>query len=138
MLRLALRAAPIVAVCVLAACGGDPASPAAASVAGTYTLRSIDGVAVPVARATRVAADSDVIVSATLVLFPEHTFTERLQARFRTGGQVTSTDDTFYGQYVVTGSTVTLTYMTGGVVSATIGDGTLAATPDGRVWQYGR
>lgn len=123
------------AVCLLAACTSDPTGPPELrAAAGTYTLRTINDAAVP----TVLGASGVEVVSDLITLTSEGACTETLRTRITSAGTTRDGTDTFACRYSVAGETATLSYSTGGAVTGTLRNGTLAITPDGRVWSFAR
>ena len=118
-LRLAL-----IALAVLA-CGGDSTAPTNASVAGTWSLRSINGSALPFV-VFQDATSKEELTSDVFTFTSSGTFTEHTTIRETLSSQVTTTDQTDDGTYTLNGTAITVHFnsdgsnMTGSVSGNTI------------------
>lgn len=121
------------------ACGGDsgPIGPEP-SVAGTYTLRTVDGAPIPVTLSESGTYRLEVI-GGRIVLDPEDTFATFTEFRETRGTEVSIEPVTVVGSYVVNGSNISMTNAaTGGVVIANHAAGTLTLVDAGLTIVYRR
>jgi hypothetical protein len=96
-----------------------------ASIAGTYSLRTINGQPLPYTYRTS-GADTYQVVSGTITLAADGTWTETQTERQTIGGVVTSPSFSDNGTYAVTGSAITFTSVASGTPltsQGTIGSG---------------
>ena len=112
-----------------AACGGDGVSEPA-SVAGTYTLQSVNGGPLPFVIFDESGYKLE-ITAASYVLTSAGTFTNSATFRETEGGAVTTLTETFTGRYAVSASTITFTDADGEVSVGTISGGNLVFSEDG-------
>ena len=97
----------VIAVTALACGGGsDKSTGPNAAVAGTYTLRTINGQILPVI-IDQEGNDKLEITGGTVTLNSDLSFVDATTYRLTLSGQVTSETDTGFGTYVVTGNNVT-------------------------------
>lgn len=128
----------ILLLALTASCGdNNSTNPATASVAGTYTLRTINGTALPFtlfgSGANKVEITSDVVV-----LNEGGTWTETGNVRTTTNGQATNESSTDSGTYTRNGTAITLTSAASGSLSGTVSNGTLTLTDQGLSAVYTR
>ena len=108
-----MKSARLLLLVVAVACGAGSTEPTA-TVNGTYTLRTINGAALP----QNIYADPDqslAILSGTLTLNANNTYSLVEQERIIIGGQTTQDEYTEQGTYVQTGSNLELTVSQSGV-----------------------
>jgi hypothetical protein len=113
-----------------AACGGGDGVSEPVSVAGTYTLQSVNGGPLPFVIFDESGYKLE-ITAASYVLTGAGTFTNSATFRETEGGAVLTSTETFTGQYTFSGSTVTFTDSEGEVYAGTISGGTLVFNEDG-------
>ena len=113
----------------------SPTSPA--TIAGTYTLRTINGSPLPY---TLVLAGMDKVelLDDAITLTDAGTFTRLGHFRTTFSGVVTTTPITDAGSYVRTGTAITFTSPQNGSVSGTVDNGTLTLNDEGLVGVYRR
>jgi hypothetical protein len=112
-----------------AACGDNDSTGLGASVEGTYTLRTINGTALPYvvqSGSTTVRVIDDVI---TLNLNGTYTETGHTQTTFN--GTTTTDTGTDTGTYTTAGTSITLRSNDGTSISGTINSGTLTLVDQG-------
>ena len=130
MRRLLAVIALVVAPAFISACGSDGVSaPASTSVAGTYMLSTVNGVALPI-----VVSEADPkieMMSDRLTLSTGGTFTEQLTVRITDGTRVTTATDEQSGTFIVTGTLVLFTNSDNSINSATFAGNTLTSTDGG-------
>ena len=97
---------------VLAACGGD-ASTAPNSIAGTWTLQSINGAALPYTF-PQSGSNKTELVSDVITLSSGGTFTESMTYRTTANGTTTSQSIPESGNYSVNGETLILHFPSDG------------------------
>lgn len=113
-----------------AACGGGDGVSGPGSVAGTYTLQSVNGGPLPFVIFDESGYKLE-ITAASYVLTGAGTFTNSASYRETESGAVTTSTETLAGRYTVSASTVTFTDADGEVYSATVIDGTLVFSDEG-------
>lgn len=116
---------------MLAACGGDSTGPNA-SIAGSYTLQTVNGVNVP-AVVFQDTQEKDELTGGNISLNTNKTWTGVLTARIT--DLTSSTSQTFNapanGTYTSSGGTITLTdAVDGSQLTGSIGGGTLTISGD--------
>lgn len=117
---------PLVLLIAAAACGDSTAPDT--SFAGTYALQSYDGVSLPVS--INLAEDASVtVLSGSLTLTANGTFTVRTTAEWMFGGEVETSTDGVGGTFTRTGNTFRLTDEDGDTYTATY-DGSSRVTVD--------
>jgi hypothetical protein len=97
----------------LAACGDSPTEPTAASLAGTWTLQTVNGAAVPATVAGSGANRTDVS-KGSVVLTAAGSYTQSVDLVTYTSGQPTTNTLGDAGTFSVSGSTITFTSSAGG------------------------
>jgi hypothetical protein len=96
-------------VLLMVGCGDDdPAGPSAETVAGTYILQTVNGVALPFVFVDQPGLRVEVI-SDQYVLNPDRTYTTTITFRETQDTTVTTSTDTYAGGWQVSGATVSLT-----------------------------
>jgi len=120
-----------------AACGSDSTSPDTgnASVTGTYSLKSLAGVALPAPGKDQTGAVYGTVNTGTLTLTSTNTFASNLSYTPTAGGTGTKSDG---GTYAVTGTTVNFRDSSGQdlYVATFSGGNTLTFTANGQVRVY--
>lgn len=137
MLPRTLRLAA--AAILLAACGDDtPSEPTNQSVAGTWTLRTVNGSNLPYTL-QQFGNDRIELLNETISVQASGTFTQQGTLRFTTGGLVTTEPYTDGGTYTLNGSTATFTFNSDGSTGvAAIGDDVLSVAYAGQTFVYRR
>ncbi len=123
---------------VLAAACGDDDGPTATidSVAGTYTLRTVNGASVPaVAETTPVRLE---ILSGSVTLNADRSFTNLLQIRTTDAGTVSTREVRLAGTYTLSGATLTLTDPAQGQIRAPVADGAITVSDGDVTFVYRR
>ena len=116
-----------------AACGDDGPTGSGDPVVGTYTLRTVNGANLPA-----IVEDDEFgqlhVLSGSITLAANRTFTNRLRVRLVSDGLDLTEEATLEGTYTVQGSTITLVDrdVEAEPVTATLGSGTLTFS-DGEV-----
>ncbi|MEO6528817.1 MAG: hypothetical protein ABIP93_19525 [Gemmatimonadaceae bacterium] len=129
----------LLTLATLGACGSDAStSPNADAIEGTYSLRTVNGLALPFtiqSGANSVTLSSDVITIAS-----NGTWTEAITYRQTINGQTTNGTEADGGSWVRAGSNVTLRSAQDGstAYSGTFGNGTLTFTDDGVIVVFSR
>jgi hypothetical protein len=90
------------------ACGGGDSTGPSTSIAGTYTLRTVNGGNLPYTL-IQVGADKLEITAGSIALNADNTFSDRITVRATDGGSVETEEFVAVGTYTVNGTTVTLT-----------------------------
>lgn len=128
-MRVFGKVCAVALLALAAACSGDGVNEPA-SVAGTYTLQSVNGGPLPFVIFDESGYKLE-ITAASYVLTSAGTFTNSATFRETESGTVTTSTETFTGQYTVTASTVTFTDTDGEVYAGTISGGNLVFNEDG-------
>ena len=134
------RLVQLAACVVVVACGGDgkqPVGPPAISRAGTYSLRTVDGHALPYAYPN---APGTELTAEALTLNGDNSFSARTDQRYTdANGQVHTGFVTSSGTYTVSGSDLTLRFSSGEAVGETFtGPDEITGHCCGSVWVYRR
>ena len=115
-----------------------PASPTPATLAGVWTLVTVDGATLPVVL-VRFGSDRVELVSVDLTLAADGTATEVAQSRLTTGGSTETDTTTEAGTFTLDGTTIELVGDNGtrrtGTLSGTPPD-TLTALVEGATWVF--
>jgi hypothetical protein len=122
---------------VAAACGSDsPTQPTATSVAGTWSLQTINGTALPYVVA-QTGADKVELTSDVLTVVPSGSFTEITTLRVTQNGQVSTQSVPDAGSYTLNGTAVSFTFNSDGSSgTGSISGNTLTVTSDGIALVY--
>ncbi|MGK2934051.1 MAG: lipocalin family protein [Gemmatimonadaceae bacterium] len=109
-LMVALTAASL----ALVGCGKDATDPTSASVAGTYTLRTVNGSPLPYVTSQDETYTAE-IVSSVLTLREDFSYAWAFTGRSTDNGQTTTNSESFPGTYRISGHTITLTDAEGSI-----------------------
>jgi hypothetical protein len=90
------------------ACGGDDSTGPSTSIAGTYTLRTVNGGNLPYTL-IQIGQDKLEIIAGAISLNADNTFSDRITIRTTEGGIPDEEEFIAVGTYTVNGNTVTLT-----------------------------
>ena len=122
----------------LAACGSDSAtSPTSVSVNGTYSLRTVNGSAVPFILQGS-GANKVEIVSDVFTFSSGGTFSERAVLRFTENGVVRDENYDDSGTYTKSGTAITLRYTDSSTGSGTVDGNTMTLSGQGYSFVYAR
>lgn len=137
--RVARRAIAAVAFLAFVACGDDSATePTNQSVAGTWTLRTVNGSNLPYTL-QQFGNDRVELLNETINVAASGTFTQQGTLRFTAGGIVTTEPYTDAGTYTLNGSTATFSFNSDGSTGvAAIGDDVLSVAYSGQTFVYRR
>ena len=129
----------LVAVLLLvgAACGGDGATGPHEDIAGSYTLRTINGQNLPYTTLSSGVNKAEVL-SSSLSLNADGTFGEERSVRRTHSGVSITEPEMKFGTYTSTNSAVTFRATTGAQVSGTRGGGSITFVEEGFTFVYGR
>jgi hypothetical protein len=127
----------LVALAALAACSGDSSTDPNASIAGTYTLRTVNGSALPYIVAQS-GSNKYEITDDAITLTDTGTWTELWHDRTTTNGQVTTSANPDGGTYTRNGTAITLNSTTSGAISGSVSNGTLTLSDQGVAAVYMR
>jgi hypothetical protein len=132
----------VVAACVFLAVGcGDSSGPKQIAVAeaGTYTLVAVNDMPLP-AVVLETSTLVGEILSGTIVIRADSTFTETRQARITSNGVASTTNGTTNGTFSISAGTATfrVSGTTPTTYTGSFGPGTLTATVQGTVLKYQR
>ena len=123
--RLAVMAAMVVAV---GACSDSSGPDEGGSIAGTYSLRTVNGSNLPFT-VVQLPEFKVEVVSDVVTLNANNTFSEVFTSRTTEGTTVTTESETTTGTYTLTGSLLRMTDTEGNVITAAFSAGnTLTAT----------
>ncbi len=119
----------VLALAAAAACG-DSSTGISGSVAGTYTLRSINGSGLPY---TVIASGSNKIevIDDVMTLNTNGTYSETGHTRTTTNGSSTTDTGTDTGTYTTAGTSITLRSTDGTTTVGTVNAGTLTIVDQG-------
>ncbi len=121
---------------VAAGCGGDSATNPSASIAGTYSLKTVNGVALPFTEFQQ-GTNKQELLADVFVLSDGGSFTQSTTERITTNGQVTNQVTPDAGTFTVSGSTITLKFRSdNSMVSGTLGNGTITISDQGLTGIY--
>jgi hypothetical protein len=109
-----LAAATIV---LLIACGDSPTDPTAASLAGTWTLQTVNGAAVPFTLVGSGANRTD-LTKGSVALSSTGGYTQSVELVTYTSGQPATNTLADAGTFTIDGSTITFTSSNGGAAQA--------------------
>ena len=125
------------ALVVLAACGGESTTaPTNVSVAGTWTLQSINGTGLPYIVA-QTGADKVEITSDVVTVVASGSFTQITTVRTTFSGQVTTQSVADAGSWVLNGTAATFQFNSDGSVgTGSISGNTLTIASDGFAYIY--
>lgn len=134
------RLIPLVALAVAVACGSDSTTqPTVASLAGTWTLQTVNGNPLPFT-ISQTATDKVELLSDVVTASANGTYSENLQIRETLNGvsQTFTSADT--GTFTVNGTAVTLTSTQVGSTSGALSNNnhTLTLTEQGFVWVFAK
>ena len=115
-------AALIIAPALIACGDDDPSGPSAATVAGAYTLRTVNGQALPFVFINQPTLRVEVI-SDEYLLNENGTFTTTITLRETEDTVVTMTSDSYSGQWLVSGNNVNLNSVEVGREQASFSNG---------------
>ena len=120
-----------------AACGGDsPTQPTSSSVAGTWSLQTINGTALPYIVA-QAGSDKVELTSDVLTVVGSGSFTQITQVRVTQNGQVSTQSIPDAGSYVLNGTAVTFTFNSDGSSgTGSLSGNTLTIAEDGFAYVY--
>ncbi len=129
-MRTLAKVVTIGLVAFVAACGGDGINDPGNSVAGTYSLKTVNGAALP-AVIFETGVYKVEVVAANYVLAAAGKFSTTATFRETESGVATQSTDTTTGTYAVNGTTITFTDSDGEVFSAVLSGNDLKFTEDG-------
>jgi hypothetical protein len=137
-MRGAVKALLVVVAVALAACGKDSVLGVggSGSVAGSYTLRTINGNNLPFT-VEQIGDDKTEVLSETMVL-GDSTFSLSGSARVTAAGVTTTEPYANDGTFTQNGSSVILTFSSGARESGTVSSGTLTLASGGFTLVYRR
>jgi hypothetical protein len=120
-----------------AACGGDsPTQPTSSSVAGTWSLQTINGTGLPYIVA-QTGSDKVELTSDVLTVVGSGSFTQITQVRVTQNGQVSTQSIPDAGSYVLNGTAVTFTFNSDGSSgTGSLSGNTLTIAEDGFAYVY--
>lgn len=120
----------VLALALAAACGSDSATNVQASIAGTYSLRTINGTPMPFILA-QTGANKTEVTDDAITLNNGGTWTESGHYRTTTNGVATTSSVVDAGTYTLNGTAITLTSANTGVASGTVSGSTLTVVDQG-------
>ena len=130
------RLIPVVALAVAVACGSDSTTqPTAASVAGTWSLQTVNGSPLPFTL-TQTGTDKLELLSDVVTAQPNGTYTEVVQFRTTVGGQTTTSSNTDSGTFTINGTAVVLSSAQTGSTTGQLSGNTLTLADQGYVWVF--
>ena len=130
------RLIPLVALAVAVACGSDSTTqPTMASVAGTWSLQTVNGSPLPFTL-TQTGTDKLELLSDVVTAEPNGTYTETVQFRTTVSGQTTTNSDTDSGTFTLNGTAVVLSSARTGSTTGALSGNTLTLSDQGYVWVF--
>jgi hypothetical protein len=120
-MKLGIAVALLIAPLLLA-CGDDPAGPSATTVAGTYSLRTVNGQPLPFLFVDQPGLRVEVI-SDEYMLNANGTFTTTITLRETEDTVVTTTSDSYSGQWLIDGNNINLNSVEVGREQASFSNG---------------
>jgi hypothetical protein len=130
MRRTAFVATMILAILSAAGCGGDSTGPATQSIAGSWTLQSVNGSPLPFI-VTQTGTDRLEVLSDVIVISETGSFTQTTSTRTTTNGVPTTQSVADAGSYTLNGSAVTLHFNSDGFTGTASWSGTTITTITG-------
>lgn len=138
MRRLLAHLLVFAALVTLAGCGSDGSTNAGpASVAGTYTLRTVNGSPLPYVL-FELGDETYEVLADAVTLIEGGTWTESATFRSTEGGTETTVTSTSTGTYTLAGSVITFASAESGTFSGSVESGTLRLTEGGLLAVYTR
>lgn len=129
------RLIPLI-LAIAVACGSDsPTQPTNASVAGTWTLTSVNGAPLPLVL-SQAGADKDELTGDVVTATPTGTYTEVFTYRTTTSGVVSTDSETDNGTYTISGNSITLSSTVKGSFSGTLNGNTFTLVDQGFVFLF--
>jgi hypothetical protein len=125
------------ALALATACGGGDSTGPAASVAGTYTLQSMNGFPLPYIL-FQAGADTYEVLDDAIVLNDGGTWTETGHDRTTISGTATTSTLEDGGTYTLQGTALTLTSSSSGFITGSLNGTTITLTGPGLVGVYTR
>jgi hypothetical protein len=117
-------------------CGGDATGPTTASVAGTWSLQSINGIALPYVVA-QTGGDKVEITGDVFTAVATGSFTQLTTVRTTLSGQVTTQSVADAGSWSMSGTAVTFQFNSNGSVgTGSLSGNTLTVTDAGYAYIY--
>ena len=133
-----LRPALVAALLLVgAACGRDTATGPDEDIAGSYTLRTINGQNLPYTTSS-VGVNRAEVLSSSLSLNADGTFGEERSVRRTHSGVSITEAEMKFGTYTSTSSGVTFRATTGAQVSGTTANGSITFIEEGFTFVYAR
>ena len=130
------RLIPLVALAVAVACGSDSTTqPTMTSVAGTWTLQSVNGGPLPFTL-TQTGSDKLELLSDVVTANSNGTYTEVAQFRTTINGQATTNTETDAGTFTLNGTAVNLSSPQTGSTNGVLSGNTLTLTETGYAWVF--
>lgn len=130
------RLIPLVALAVAVACGSDSTTqPTFASLAGTWTLQSVNGSPLPFT-ISQSGTDKEELLSDVITASPNGTYTEVAQFRTTINGQSTVSTENDTGTFTLNGTAITVTGNLTGVNNGAVSGNTITLTEEGFVWVF--
>jgi len=118
-----------------AGCGGGDSTGPDNSVAGTYSLRTVNGSNLPFIL-VQIGADKVELTSDILTLTEAGSFTEITTFRTTTNGQVTTSTESDAGSFTMNGTAASFAFNSGTSGTGTISGGTITVALSGFSFVY--
>ena len=131
------RLVACLALALFASCGGDSATgPTSASVAGTWSLQTVNGAALPFVLAQD-GADKLEVTGDVITAAENGTFSSLTHFRSTISGEVSEDDIADTGTWTLSGSSVTFRFTSDGTAgTASISGGTMTFTQGSTALKY--
>lgn len=130
MRRTAFVATMILAVLSAAGCANDSTSPATQSIAGSWTLQSVNGSSMPFIVA-QTGTNKTELLSDVIAISGTGSFTQTTSVRTTTNGVPTTQSVADAGSYTLNGSAITLHFNSDGSTGTGSWSGNTITTTDG-------
>ena len=129
------RLIPLI-LAVAVACGSDsPTQPTTASIAGTWTLTSVNGTGLPFVT-SQTANDKVELVGDVVTATATGTYTEVFSFRETLNGVVTTRNEPDNGTYTLNGTAITLNSSTQGSITGALSGNTFTLVDQGFVFLF--
>lgn len=129
------RLIPLI-LAIAVACGSDsPTQPTNASIAGTWSLTSVNGSGLPFVM-SQTANDKVELVGDVVTATPTGTYTEVFSFRETLNGVVTTTSEPDNGTYTINGNAITLNSSTNGSITGALSGNTFTLIDQGFVFLF--
>jgi len=123
------RLLPLIALAI-AACSADSSTGPTGTIAGTWTLQTVNGFQLPFTIA-QTGTDKEELLSDVFVISGDGSFTQMATVRTTTNGVATTQSATDAGSYTLSGTAITLHFNSDGSTGTGSWSGNTITTTDG-------